>query len=170
MSSHVVEHSGVLISLTTPFFPTDRLPGVDTPFLTDLNQRRTRVAEWKKQDSNAVELQKKTPSRKEARPCQTLVCPPKKASSSSTNESVVVFLNVTSTVMKLSCSPNAPVSDLLVSGVSFVLRRKPTAMELKDYFISWQDPSSLSFSELPPDSTLADNGVTEGSTLARTVG
>ena len=72
--------------------------------------------------------------------------------------------------MKLSCSSSTTVSDLLMSGISFELRRKPTDADLKDYFISISDPSVQESSELSPDSTLSENGITEGSSLIRTVG
>ena len=151
--------------MTSPFFPTDPLPEVDTPFMAGLNQRRARVAEWKEKDPSAAVPQKKTPSKKEAQPCRAPVCLPKKADSS-----FFVLLNVTSTVMKLSCSPSTTVSSILTSGVAFVLRRKPTDADLQDYFIKMADPSVQVPWELPPASTLTENGVQEGTSLMRTAG
>ncbi|KAK8795268.1 hypothetical protein WA588_004116 [Blastocystis sp. NMH] len=155
----LLEHSGVLVSVTSPFFPTDPLPEVDTPFIADLSQRRARVAEWKEKNPNPTTPQKKTPSKKEAQPCRAPVCPKK------TDSSFFVLLNVTSTVMKLSCSPSTAVSSLLNSGVAFVLRRKPTDSDLKDYFIKMADPSVQVPWELALTATLEENGVKEGTSL-----
>ena len=134
-----MEHSGVLVSVTSPFFPTDPLPEVDTPFIADLSQRRARVAEWKEKNPNPTTPQKKTPSKKEAQPCRAPVCPKK------TDSSFFVLLNVTSTVMKLS-----------------------TDSDLKDYFIKMADPSVQVPWELALTATLEENGVKEGTSLMRT--
>lgn len=130
--------------------------------MADLSQRRARVAEWKEKNPNPTTPQKKTPNKKEAQPCRAPVCPKK------TDSSFFVLLNVTSTVMKLSCSPSTAVSSLLNSGVAFVLRRKPTDSDLKDYFIKMADPSVQVPWELALTATLAENGVKEGTSLMRT--